>query len=106
MVTVRSFFSDLALGAQTSYAELYDMVQAVEQARFNTLRGSFHRRLIKGRTYIYFNFRDVDGRGRSVYVGPDSERAQSLIKDYEHAQVSERHRCTFAARAGLHGAGL
>jgi len=52
----RSFFTDLSIGAQTSYAELLDMARSVEQAKFSCLRGSFHRRQIKGKTYVYFNF--------------------------------------------------
>jgi hypothetical protein len=70
---MHSLFADLSLGAQTSYAELLDMARGVELAKFSSLRGSFHHRQIKGKTYIYFNFRDVAGHGRSVYVGPEGE---------------------------------
>jgi hypothetical protein len=90
MVTMRSLSTDLSLGAQTSYAELLDMAGSAEKARFGTLQGSFHRRQIKGKTYLYFNFRDVNGRGRSAYVGPESERVQCLILEFEQSTVAQR----------------
>lgn len=90
MVNRRTFSTDLSLGAQTSYAELLDVARSVEQARFGCLRGSFHRRQIKGKTYVYFNFRDVDGHGCSVYVGPEGERVQRLIHEFKQSQVAER----------------
>ena len=85
-----NLFSDLSLGAQTSYAELYDMAQGVELAKFATLRGSFHRREIRGKGYVYFNFRDADGRGRNAYVGPAGPRVQALIDEFEQAPVVAR----------------
>jgi hypothetical protein len=90
MVTMQSLYTDLSLGAQTSYAELYDMAQGVEMSKFSTLRGSFHRREIKGRTYVYFNFRDTDNRVRTAYVGPDGPRVEQLIREFEQAHVAER----------------
>lgn len=73
------------MGAQTSYAELADMVQSLAAARFSMLRGSFHRRMIKGRAYHYFAFRDVDGQGRSAYVGPETPDLLQLIEEYRKA---------------------
>lgn len=90
MVAERSFFTDLSLGAQTSYAELLDMARSVEKAKFSCLRGSFHRRQINGNTYVYFNFRDVDGHGCSVYVGPEGERVERLIHEFKQSQVVDR----------------
>jgi hypothetical protein len=87
---MRSLSADLSLGAQTSYAELYNLTQSVERVRFATMRGSFRRRIIKNKTYVYFNFRDTDGQVRSAYVGPDSERVQRLISEFEQDQVADR----------------
>lgn len=81
--------ADLSLGAQTSYAELYCMAQGLESVKFAALRGSFHRRQIKNKPYVYFNFRDTDGRVRSVYVGPEGERVQRLVDEYEQACNSD-----------------
>lgn len=82
--------TDLSLGAQTSYAELYDMTRSAASDRFATLRGSFHRRRIKNKIYIYFNFRDTDGHVRSTYVGPEGSRVQALIDDFEQAKIASR----------------
>jgi hypothetical protein len=87
---MRSLSTDLSLGAQTSYAELLDMVRSVEGTRFGNLRGSFHRRQIKGKGYLYFNFRDIDGRGCSVYVGPENSRAQHLMEEFEQSARVQR----------------
>jgi len=99
MVTMRSFSADLSLGAQTSYAELLDMTRSVEGTRFGTLRGSFHRRKIKGKTYLYFNFRDIDGSGRSVYVGPEGARVQRLIDEFEQGAVFQQSLTALSQRA-------
>lgn len=89
MVKMRSLSTDLSLGAQTSYAELSDIAGGVEKTRFGTLRGSFHRRQINGNTYVYFNYRDFDGCGCSVYVGPESARVQGLVSEFERSLVAE-----------------
>ncbi len=85
---MHSLLVELPLGAQTSYAELHDMAQCIESARFSTLRGSFHRRKIKNKIYVYFNFRDTDGRGRAAYVGPENERVRRLVDDFEQQHIS------------------
>jgi len=87
---MQALFSDLSLGAQASYAELFDMVQVVEAAKFATLRGSFHQRQIRGKTYVYFNFRDVGGQGRSAYVGPESARVARLVDEIEKSKAVSR----------------
>lgn len=73
-------FRELSLGAQTAYAEMSDQVQALElQTSLAGLPGSFHKRQIKGHTYWYFGYRDIDGKQRMAYVGPDHERVQQLV---------------------------
>lgn len=73
-------FREHSLGAQTAYAELADQVQTQElQVSLAGLPGAFHRRAIKGKDYWYFGYRDMDGRGRMVYVGPDNERVRVLV---------------------------
>ena len=99
MVTIRALSIDLSLGAQTSYAELLDMARTVEGTRFGTLRGSFHRRQIKGKTYLYFTFRDIDGSGRSVYVGPEGARVQRLIDEFEQGAVFQQSLTALSQRA-------
>ena len=77
-------FTELSLNAQTAYAELADQVQSPEmQTSLAGLPGTFHRRTLKGRDYWYFGYRDIDGIGRMVYIGPDNERVQGLIERFE-----------------------
>jgi hypothetical protein len=79
---MRNFSADLSLGAQTSYAELFDAAQANDLAPFATLTGSFQQRTIKGHQYVYFGYRDTDGTGRMAYVGPNNDRVKTLVANY------------------------
>lgn len=96
-------YSRLSLGAQTTYAELFDQAQALEmQQHLGRLAGSFQRKKIKGRDYWYFAYRDVDGGMRFVYVGPDGERVERLIARFRSEKTNPlraRARATVALGA-------
>jgi hypothetical protein len=78
-------FQPLSPTAQTAYAQLFDAARAVELSRsVADLRGSFARKRVKGRSYWYFQYTDVSGKLRQLYVGPDSERVRKLIEAQEH----------------------
>lgn len=71
---------ELDLAAQTAYAELFAQCQAAGLSdALVGLVGAFHRRALKGRDYWYFGYRDLDGRSRMVYVGPDNDRVRALV---------------------------
>jgi len=73
-------FQPLSTTAQTAYAQLLDAAQAADLSRtVADLRGSFASKQVKGRMYWYFQYTDVSGKLRQVYVGPDSERVRALI---------------------------
>jgi hypothetical protein len=75
---------DLSLSAQTAYAELFSQVQAFElNNALAGLVGTFHKRVLKGRHYWYFGYRDMDQKLRMAYVGPDSDRVQALVHRFE-----------------------
>lgn len=77
-------FTDLSLTAQTAYAELAEQAHIIElQAALSGFPGAFHKRRLKGRDYWYFGFRDLNGKGRMAYVGPDSERVRALVDQFE-----------------------
>lgn len=83
-------FTELSLGAQTAYAEVMDQAHSLElQASLSNLPGAFHQRQIKGRTYWYFGYRDIDGRGRMAYVGPDNDRVRALIERFGKARIPD-----------------
>ncbi len=77
-------FTDLSLTAQTAYAELAEQAHIIElQAALSGFPGAFHKRRLEGRDYWYFGFRDLNGKGRMAYVGPDSERVRALVNQFE-----------------------
>jgi hypothetical protein len=71
-----------SLTAHTLYAELLEQTVVLETSRsLANLRGSFVTRLVKGRTYHYFHYRDLEGVVRQVYLGPDSVILRRFIED-------------------------
>lgn len=80
-------FSELSLSAQTAYAQLFDATLATELSRsVGSLRGSFARKTVKGREYWYFQFTDLGGTLRQVYVGPDSAPVRALVSEAHQAR--------------------
>jgi hypothetical protein len=82
---LQNLSSELSLSAQASYSEMFDAALANDMAPFSQLIGAFHKRNIRGREYVYFGYRDIDGTGRMAYVGPNTERVQSLVDNYKAA---------------------
>lgn len=75
----RSF--PLSASAQAAYAQLLDAAHGAELARsVADLPGTFARKQVKGRTYWYYQYLDVSGRKRQIYVGPESERVRALVE--------------------------
>ena len=75
-----SLFTQLALSAQTAFAELLDAARVRELSRsISSLHGSFAHKTVKGREYWYFAYRDLDGSTRQLYVGPDAPRLRALM---------------------------
>jgi len=84
-------YRELSLAAQTAYAELLDQARMLELDALAGLTGSFHRREIKGRSYVYFGYRDpIDGGQRRVYVGPDDERVNALIQRFQQVKAPKK----------------
>jgi hypothetical protein len=83
-----NFYRELSLSAETSYAQLFDVVQGVELTRsVANLRGSFASKNVKGNKYWYFQHTDVSGRLQQIYVGPDSPRVHALIEQHGKQDV-------------------
>jgi len=73
-------YQPLSATAQTAYAQLLDAAHAVELARsVANLPGTFARKQVKQRYYWYYQFLEVSGKKRQVYVGPENERVLALI---------------------------
>ena len=84
-----SAYEALSLSAQTAYAQLLDAAQSVDLRRsIASLPGSFASKQVKGRTYWYFQYTEISGKLRQVYVGPDSERVRALMDQRENETLS------------------
>ena len=83
-------FQELSLTAQTAYAELGEQTRAFELEALAGLKGSFHARTIHGRRYVYFGYRDVDGKQRMAYVGPDDDRVKALVERFNKVKAPGR----------------
>jgi len=74
-------FQPLSATAQTAYAQLLDAVHGAELTRsVASLRGTFARKRVKGRDYWYFQYTEVSGKVRQLYVGPENERVRALME--------------------------
>ena len=84
-------FDDLSLSAQTNYAELVEQAQArMPDRSIRDLPGSFNKKAIKGVHYWYWQFRDLEGKVRQSYLGPDDERLRELIRQRVEGKRGER----------------
>ncbi len=71
----------LSLTAQTLYAELQELALAMSATEnIGQMPGSVVRKTIKGLDYLYYQYRDLDGRTRQAYLGADDEATGGLIK--------------------------
>ena len=65
-------YTELALSAQTAYAELLEQTRTLELTNaLAGLVGSFHKLTRKGQDYWYFAYRDLGQKVRMAYVGPE-----------------------------------
>ncbi|MFN0302283.1 MAG: GSU2403 family nucleotidyltransferase fold protein [Burkholderiales bacterium] len=80
-----SRFSELSLGAQTAYAEIFERARAFElDNALAGLPGGFHVLERKGRKYWYFSYREPGGeRTRVVYIGPDNAQVGALVDRFK-----------------------
>jgi hypothetical protein len=69
------------MSAQTNFAELVEQAQARMRDRsIADLTGSFNKKTIKGIQYWYWQFRDLEGKTKQVYLGPVDDRLSELIR--------------------------
>jgi len=94
-----SRYRELPLSAQTAYAELAEAARAQDLHRSVAhLNGSFASKQVKSRKYWYFQYRDIDGKVRQLYVGPDTEPVRALLA---RAQEKPRKALEPLARAAI-----
>ncbi|HEY6240626.1 MAG TPA: nucleotidyltransferase domain-containing protein [Burkholderiales bacterium] len=83
-------YKELSLSAQTAYGELLEQARAFDLEALAGLKGAFHKRSIHGHSYVYFGYRDLDGRMRMAYVGPDDERVDALVSRYRQVKAPRK----------------
>ena len=72
-------YRELPAAAQSAYAELYEQAQVAETSRSAaSLTGKIAWKTIKGRRYAYWAFKEVDGRKREYYLGPESPAIDAI----------------------------
>lgn len=80
----------LSSAAHTAYAQVLDAVHGAELTRSITnLAGTFARKRVKGRIYWYYQYMDIGGRKRQIYVGPEGARVLALVKAHGDAGAPE-----------------
>jgi hypothetical protein len=80
-------FAELSLAAQTAYAELAEQTRTFELTNaLAGLVGTFQKLTRKGRAYWYFAYRDLDGKLRMAYVGPNDERVRALVERFRRTR--------------------
>lgn len=99
----------LSLTARTLFAELREQAVAIGVASDRDSRpGSVVSKSVKGHTYFYYQYRDLDGRTRQTYLGPDNDQTAALLARFEstaHAETEDREqlqklRAAFVAAGG------
>lgn len=74
-----ALYRELPVAAQTAYAELQELVQVAETMRSPaSLTGTVGWKTIKGRRYAYWQFKEIDGRKREYYLGPEGPPVEAI----------------------------
>src|SRR5487761_2289663 len=79
-------FVELSMAAQTAYAEVFDQNSILEIDSLSSLPGAFYTRVIKGKEYVYFGYRDANSENRMIYVGPNDSRVKLLVEKFNLAK--------------------
>jgi len=73
---------------QTLYAELLEQLTAIEARRsIGNLKGCFTTKEVKGESYYYFQYSDLNGVSRQVYVGRKSFALDKLVQKFKEEKA-------------------
>lgn len=74
-----TLYRELPIAAQTAYAELQELVQVAEASRSPAfVSGTVMWKTVKGRRYAYWAFKEIDGRKREYYLGPEGPAVAAI----------------------------
>lgn len=95
---------ELPAAAQTAYAELQELVQVAETMRSPaSLTGTVGWKNIKGRRYAYWQFKEIDGRKREYYLGPESPTITAIERAHNQPAPAVEAVARQARAAVAHG---
>lgn len=93
-------YEEQSSSAQNAYADLFDAALAAHvAASVAGLNGSFAKKTVHGHEYWYFQFRDIGGAVKQLYLGPASDKLAALIRDHRSHQPKPLQRLAAAAVA-------
>jgi len=73
-------YSELPVSAQAAYSGLDIAAKDAERRRsIAALPGGFARKIVKGRTYWYYQYKNPDGVAQQFFVGPDDAATQVMM---------------------------
>lgn len=82
-------YRELPMSAQTLYAELLEQAIALAVSRpYSSSGGSFVSKTVRGRDYVYFQYREAGQRQRQVFLGLDDPQTRTLVKQIKENQRS------------------
>lgn len=101
----------LPLPVQTAYAELLELLLALEARRsIGHAKGTFVTKTVKKRDYYYFQYSAPGGRLEQRYLGPRSEALDAVVERFERergtVETEREHIVAVAAVLRAGGAGL
>ena len=75
---------------QTLHAELLALLLASDSGRqWSHLAGSFTKKTVAGKAYVYFQYSDPGNKKRQLAIGPDTKALAAILK--EHGQLRQDH---------------
>lgn len=98
----------LSLTLRTLHAELRELVLAAgARARLSAMPGSVVRKRIRGGVFVYYQYRDLVGGTRQLYLGPEHDGRIAALADtlaqpaeeQDAARIEELHAAYVAAGA-------
>lgn len=93
-------YNEQSVSAQNAYADVFGAALATHVASsVANLNGSFGKKTVHGHEYWYFQFRDIGGAVKQIYVGPDSETLATLVRDHKSHAPKPLQRLAGAAIA-------
>lgn len=101
----------LPLPARTAYAELLDLLLALEATRsIGHAKGTFVTKKVKERDYTYFQYSGPGGRLEQRYLGPRTDALEAVVQRFERerdiVKVEREHIHAVAAVVRAGGAGI